>query len=248
MGVSLVCTEGSCRFTLPSTTDTLRRVQSSQRLSYLVALIVPTAVALVFFAPMLAGAAFLSDDYLLVFFLDPETGAVQWQQIWWDFGESWFLSHAYWRPLVSLSYGINIELLGFTPISLYAVNLVLHLVVVAATAELCYRLGSREHPVLAGILGGLFVALHPVAPEPVLWIAARTTGLEVCFRMCAVVAFAAFLRSRRKATYGLVFVSSALALASKKRGKEKAAKLWKDLLVKYGETPLKARIEAAMAR
>ena len=112
----------SCCFTPTGTTDTLRPVQSSQRLSHLVALIVPTAVALMFFAPMLAGAAFLSDDYLLVAFFDQETGAVQWRQIWWDFGESWFLSPAYWRPLVSLSYGINIGLLGFTPISLHAVK------------------------------------------------------------------------------------------------------------------------------
>jgi hypothetical protein len=38
------------------------------------------------------------------------------------------------------------------------------------------------------------------------------------------------------------------ALASKKGGKEKAAKLWTALLAKYGDTPLKARIEVAMAR
>lgn len=182
---------------------------------HLLALIVPTASALVFFSFCLGGATFLSDDYLLVSLLDPETGAVQWAEILSSFTEGWFLSPAYWRPLVNLSYGINIALLGFSPLSLHVVNLLLHLVVVAATAEICHRLGSREHPLLAAVFGGVFVALHPLSPEPVLWISARTTGLEVCFRMLAVVAFAAYLRNRRRSTYGLVFLFSALALASK---------------------------------
>ncbi|MHC4077031.1 MAG: hypothetical protein ACYST0_01175 [Planctomycetota bacterium] len=182
---------------------------------HLVALLVPPVVALAFFIPMLVGAAFLSDDYLLALFFDPKTGAVEWPEIWRDFGEGWFLSLAYWRPLISLSYAINIELFGFTPISLHAVNLTVHLVVVAATAHLCYRLCSREHRFLAGLLGGLFCAVHPVVCEPVLWIAARTSGIEVCFRMCALVAFASYLHNRRGITYGLVIVFSALALASK---------------------------------
>ena len=137
------------------------------------------AIGLVLYLAILlpGDPAFLSDDYSLSMFHDSATGALNWSKVFESLAEPWYGTPDYWRPMATLSAAINVSVLGFSPLSMQVLNLSLHLGIVAATAELCYRFGGASHPCKSGVIGGLFVAMHPFAMSPVLWIAAQSTGL-----------------------------------------------------------------------
>lgn len=187
--------------------------------AHLVAICIPVLLAAGLLGPSVLAAGFLSDDYVLLNLLTEDGGAADWFEIARQFGDRWLYSQAYWRPIINVVYGLNADLAGFTPIALASVNLALHLITVAATAHLAFQLSLPQVDpwirATASILAGAAVTAHPAAAETVLWISARVTGVEVCFRMLALVAFLAYLREptvgRRAASIALC----ALALASK---------------------------------
>ncbi len=187
--------------------------------AHIVAVCIPVLLAAGLLGPSVATAGFLSDDYVLLNLLAEDGGSADWLEILRQFGDRWLYSQAYWRPIINVVYGLNADLAGFTPVALASVNLALHLITVAATAHLAFQLTLPQvDPWLratAAILAGAAVTAHPAAAETVLWISARVTGVEVCFRMLALVAFLAYLRDpttgRRMASVALC----ALALASK---------------------------------
>ena len=128
---------------------------------------------------------FLSDDYLMVRYLSRESGAVLWSRVLGEFTSPWFGVHDMYRPLVSLSYGIELQLWGACAVCSHAVNLGLLAVTAAAVAFTGSRFGPRI-PGLAALVAGLCVVLHPATVEVSSWMAARTAALETMFSTLAM--------------------------------------------------------------
>jgi hypothetical protein len=183
--------------------------------THLLALAVPAVLALGLLLPQVLRMEFLSDDYVLVNLLEADGRSMDWGGVGSWFGERWLYSQAYWRPVVNLVYGLNVTLTGFTPVGLGLGNLLMHLTVVVATAELAFRLAGGARPLLAAWLAAGCVAVHPATVETVLWISARVTGVEVMFRMLALCAFLAHLRRPSVGRYLGTALLAALALGAK---------------------------------
>lgn len=173
-------------------------------------------VAMLAFQRTLAGG-FLSDDLLLgVLGSHRADGfAVDWGEVFADFGRPWLGFEApFYRPLLTVSFAIDQAIGGGAPLPFHVTNLLLHGVVTAATALIAGLLCPTRAR-LAALVAGACVALHPIAVEPVAWIAARNSELEVAFRTLAMLAFTAYLaRGARRARLAAV-VLGACAFATK---------------------------------
>lgn len=193
-----------------------RRESSSAR-SRLLAVLAAPALAALLYAPTLGGS-FLSDDFLIGVMLDPAASSprLRWSEALADFQRSWLGVEPalFYRPLVTVSLAANYAVGGTSPWIYRATNIALHVAASLLVALLCF-LCCPSRPRLAAVLGGSWFALHPVAAEPVCWIAARTTSLAVTFQLASLVSLAFFLLRARRAAFWLCVATAALALASK---------------------------------
>ena len=153
-------------------------------------LLFPALLALAWFWPTL-WHGFRSDDFLGVYYLDRETGAVRWGRVLEEWVRPWFGVRDLYRPVVSLSLGANWAV-STSPLWFHLTNVMLlagTAVAVAATARRLARGDGR----LVAVAAGVIVVLHPAAVESASWIMARTTGLQVFF---SAVAYWSFVRWR----------------------------------------------------
>lgn len=180
------------------------------------AMSVPLVLAVFAFVPQLADLRWSADDYAFATLLEPGGGArVAWDEVLRQGHERWLFSHAYWRPLATLSLALNFQVSGGDPRWFGAVNLFLHLVVVACSTWLCGALVRGTFARIAAVIAGCFVALHPIAVEPVLWISARVSTLEVACGSLAMVALLKRARGGGSGTAALGATAFAAALLSK---------------------------------
>lgn len=123
-----------------------------------------------------------SDDYLLVYYGDRHSGTVLWDRVLEEFVRPWFDAERLYRPLVSLSIGVEMWLWP-GPAGMHATNVLLTATATIATALLARRLWAGGGPTtwIATAIAGALVVLHPAAVEPTGWILSRTTGLQVAF-------------------------------------------------------------------
>ncbi len=176
------------------------------------------AIAVALFGRTLTGG-FLSDDLLFGVLGEPRGDGpgfdVDWSAAFADFGQPWLGFEApLYRPLLTLSFAVDQTLGDGAPLPFHATNVAIHALVTALAAALA-ALSCPGRPTLAAWIGGLTVAVHPVAAEPVAWIAARNSGLEVLFRTGAMCAFALHLRAPTRARLLAAVSCLAAALATK---------------------------------
>ena len=164
------------------------------------------AVALLWFWPTLQHGL-RSDDYLTVYYIDRTTGAVSWGRVFEEFVRPWFGGTDLYRPLVSLSFGIEFALCPAGPCHL--TNVVMLGITAAATAATAARLAPTR-PSTAAIVAGLVVVLHPAAVEPTAWICARTTGMQAAAGAVACWLFASHLDGHRRLWPSVAAVAAAL--------------------------------------
>jgi hypothetical protein len=122
----------------------------------------------------------------------------------------------YWRPLVTVSYGLNWLLGGPVPGHFHLVNVVLH----TLASFFATRAGLRwTRSVPAALLVGLVFAVHPSHIENVVWIAGRTDLVMMVFVFAALEGFHAQAYATSAATrlrWSIFTVAAAAgALASK---------------------------------
>ncbi|MBK8974808.1 MAG: hypothetical protein IPM29_02685 [Planctomycetes bacterium] len=187
------------------------------RILVALAIVAPAVASLLAFGDTLAGGL-LSDDYLLnVYRLRGGDGlGVDWSVPFADLARPWLgFGAPFYRPLLSFTFAIDLARGGADPTALHQTNLLLHALVTSAGALLCALHAPAPRRALAALLGGVLIAVHPVAVEPVAWIAARNSGLEVAVRTLALAAFAVHLRSRSRASGIASFTFAALALSAK---------------------------------
>lgn len=136
-----------------------------------------------------------------------------------------------YRPLVLLSYWLEVHLWGRQAVGFHSVNLGLHLINATMVWALIRRFGAR--PLVAAMATALFVA-HPVQVEAVSNIASRTDLLATFFmllatllwlrkkkswRLAAVAAMAMGLLCKESVIFGPVIMVTA-AWSTHKKGEE----------------------------
>lgn len=180
----------------------------SRRISWWLCL--PALLAIAVFWPTLAHG-WRSDDFLIVYYLDRDAEVVRWGRVVEEWVRPWFGVRDLYRPLVSLSYGLNWAF-GTSPVGFHLLNVLLLAGTATCVAATAARL-ARVRPALVGLVAGAVVVLHPAAVEPTAWIAARTTGLQVFWSALAMWTFLRWRDGVGRALWPLV--ATALACASK---------------------------------
>jgi tetratricopeptide (TPR) repeat protein len=97
--------------------------------------------------------------------------------------------HGYYRPLFLVLLTVCYKLFGEEPLGWHAVNLLLHVLTVAAVFW-AGKLLLRDR--LAASLGALLFAINPVHTEPISWISNLP---EILFTFFVVVSFGAYLHA-----------------------------------------------------
>jgi 4-amino-4-deoxy-L-arabinose transferase-like glycosyltransferase len=97
--------------------------------------------------------------------------------------------HGYYRPLFLVLLTVCYKLFGEEPLGWHAVNLILHVLTVAAVFW-AGKLLLRDR--LAASLGALLFAINPVHTEPISWISNLP---EILFTFFVVLSFGAYLRA-----------------------------------------------------
>jgi hypothetical protein len=205
-------------------------------------------IALALYAPTLGGT-FLSDDFLVNTMLHHGASpTVNWSEIFADFTRAWAgLDDAHlYRPLVSVSFALTIAIGGFDPFPFHVTNVIAHMLATLACALLCASCSPRRASLAAG-LGGLVFAMHPIAAEPVCWIASRTAGLQVMFATASMACFARHLRSGGRGTMAGAIAFFATALLCKESAVlVPFSCVALDLLVRGRRAPGRLRLHAPM--
>lgn len=157
---------------------------------------------------------FLSDDFLLIAYVDRQEGGLCWERVAADLHGPWFGgAHGLYRPCVTASLALQLLLCGLDATWFHLANVAM-LVTAAICTGLVVRLRFPQGPGWLAAAAGAVLLVHPAAMEPAHWILARTSGLEVMFSTAAMAAYAAFLYGRLRSRWP-AFLAMALALGSK---------------------------------
>jgi protein O-mannosyl-transferase len=93
----------------------------------------------------------------------------------------------YYRPLVSLSYFLDLHAWGLDPLGFHLTNLLAHLATALAVLVLARRLTGN---LLAASIAGVAFALHPIHTESVTFISGRTDVLSTLLFLLALLGYA----------------------------------------------------------
>lgn len=172
------------------------------------------ATSLLAYAPSLFGY-FLSDDFNVVTLLNRDRTAIDWSNVLSDFytvyrGDP---TYSYYRPMITLSGGIDLSLWGINAAGPHLTNMILN----ALNSGLVYGIAARS-PISSpgiGLTAGLLFALHPLHPEAVYWLVGRTELIMACFTLLAILLYLVYADRSGRLPYWGSLLSFALALASK---------------------------------
>lgn len=208
-----------------------------------VAVLALLPLALLWFWPTFAHGL-RSDDFLVTYYTDRLSGAVRWDRVVAEFARPWFDAGELYRPLVSVSFGLELALCP-SPGARHVVNTLLVAIAALATAATAGVL-ARAHGagpkarVAAPLLAGLTVLLHPAAVETAAWLAARVTSLEMAFGALALWRYTTALAAGRRSRGALALF--ALALLTKEGAVTLPATLLLADWLLLPQAPLRARV------
>lgn len=120
----------------------------------------------------------------------------------------------FWRPLPVFLAWIDLLVAGPDPAYFRIANIGLHAVNGVLLAALVHRLLRGRHPIGACLIGLLWT-MNPIHGEAVLWITQRMVVLSATGTLVCLLAFDAWLESRRGAHMALAVVGAVVALGSK---------------------------------
>lgn len=118
----------------------------------------------------------------------------------------------YYRPLVTLSFFLDVQLWGLTSAGFHLTNLLAHLATSLAVLGLGRRLTGSP---LAGGIAGLVFALHPLHTESVAFVSGRSDVLSTLLALWALGEYAAWRETGRRWRYALSVAAFFLALTAK---------------------------------
>lgn len=116
----------------------------------------------------------------------------------------------YFRPLVLLSFYLQFNLNGVTPVAAHATNLLIYLanaLLVYSLAAAHYRLRQLESSMLRAVLAAIAYAAHPALIESTAWISGRFDLLATFFCLTALLVDLRLERSlKRELALGSLFL------------------------------------------
>jgi len=134
---------------------------------------------------------YLDDDVLI---LENQAFLAQPSSVAGSFARPYFArpsgDHAYYRPMVNASYGLDANLGGKSPWGYHATNVLLHGLAVGLLFLLLRRLGYGDN---LALLGSLLFAVHPALTEAVAWIPGRNDSLLAALAFSAWLLFSRWL-------------------------------------------------------
>ena len=162
------------------------------------------------------GGGFFMEDYYFLKEIRASGGLDRTLQ---DLHGNWlgFTGYPYYRPLVTASLALDHALFGLEPWGYHLTHVLLH----ALNALLVMVLVQRLYPgggVPAGLAAALLFATHPVHPNAVGWVAARSDLLVGLGTLCMLAAYHRAWVCRRPAPLILGVTAFAAALLSKESG------------------------------
>ncbi|MBX3413710.1 MAG: tetratricopeptide repeat protein [Pirellulales bacterium] len=117
-----------------------------------------------------------------------------------------------WHPVTLLSHMLDVQLFDVRPTGHHTASLLLH----AANAGLLfYVLARMTRSVWPSAVAAALFACHPLAVEPVVWIAARKDVLSTFFWMLTLWAYAAYVERPQVWKYALIVLALAAGLMAK---------------------------------
>ena len=186
----------------------------SPKVHALVALLLGILVAVGYASTF--GLGFLSDDYALIRLTTlPDLTTVSWSTLFKSFFSPLFERLHFYRPMYSLSFGVNYALFGTGPLGYHATNLLLHLVTSFFVYLVALELVPGGRRLGVAVTAGALFALYPVHPEVVTWIAGRVDSICAVFYFAALYFFLRWLRAEGKLYPALSLAAFVLALMSK---------------------------------
>ena len=126
------------------------------------------------------GVGFIKDDYGWI----ASSRLHGWNSVWQTFTTS---PTGFYRPLVSLSFGLNTLAFGLHPLPYGLTNLALAVTIAVAIGWLVWRLGF--HPGMALFAASVWILNFHGIGVAVLWTSGRTSLLATLFAVCAAIAF-----------------------------------------------------------
>ncbi len=155
------------------------------------ALAVALAAAVVHARTVTFGFVGLDDRDLIV---DDQPFLSQASSLWRAFGRPYMgvvdPGHAYYRPLVTVSYALDAQWSGVHAAGYHATNVLLHVATSVLVWALLRRLAMGR---AAALVGALLFAVHPVLSSTVAWIPGRNDSL---LGLLVLGSWLAFLRGR----------------------------------------------------
>jgi tetratricopeptide (TPR) repeat protein len=118
----------------------------------------------------------------------------------------------YYRPLVSLSYFLDLHVWGLNPLGFHLTNLLMHLATALAVLALARRLTGD---VLVASIAGVAFALHSIHTESVTFISGRTDVLSTLLFLVALLGYARWRDGGSALTLAGSLGAFFLALAAK---------------------------------
>jgi Tfp pilus assembly protein PilF len=103
-------------------------------------------------------------------------------QFWSEVGET---SH-YYRPLITLTFFLDMKVWGLQPFGFHLTNLLAHVAVILAVLAVARRVTGGE---LAAVISALAFALQPLHTESVTFVSGRTDVLATLFFLLALLAY-----------------------------------------------------------
>jgi hypothetical protein len=129
-----------------------------------------------------------------------------------ELGKPFMTGMDYFRPLVVLTYYLDVSIAGFDPGFSHAVNLLIFILNIALVFSICRVLAEktgRHTPIFSAFLAALIYAIHPAMIEATVWISGRFDLLVTFFVLIATRIYL----GKTKPALKIVLVSGATLLS-----------------------------------
>lgn len=180
-----------------------------------VALFLGVLVA-VAYAPIV-NLSFLSDDWAITRLVTVPDAVTNWTEVLRDFHTPLFFQDRspFYRPMYTLSFGLDFLIYGTASAGFHLTNLALHLVSTICVYLIALELVPGERRLGISVTAAALFALYPIHPEAVTWIAGRVDLICAAFYLPALLLFLRWLRTEARVYPALSLAFFALALLSK---------------------------------
>lgn len=121
-------------------------------------------------------------------------------------------SAAYYRPMLTISFILDAQLSGESPIGYHLTNIVIHILTAGVLFNLLKRMKYRKE---VAVLAAMVFLVHPVLTQAVVWIPGRNDSLLGLFILVSFSYFLKYVKSVRSIDLGFHFIFFGAALFTK---------------------------------